>query len=548
MNAHYTNSIWGGGQLLAFSGIDGETNYLHALKLRTIFDGYGFEIMLDDPCCANPVIRYIAGVPDKIELTGDYFRFTKGDRVSSGVFIDCCNLLFEGDFEIQNVSGVDIMQNADRWLIAAKGFLHLTEPNRDIDAEIEKRAVFLDSLFDSERIPDTQPLIKACSQLKTQIYSPEGQIKHLWSTPDRWPHKQMWLWDSVFHSIGMRHCNPKLARDLINSVFDLQQKDGFIPLCGNPYEQHHLTQPPILGLGIKLVMESEPDEVWLADLSPKLARYIEWLMKNRDSTGEGLLQWYVGMNKNCRCGESGMDNSPRFNESLQLNAIDFNSYLAFECEFLSESLSQQQEYWHNHYLRICRLINKNLWNESLGFYVDYDLEHSRQSSILSSAGFLPLYCGAATPQQAAKLVQHLTDSETFGTSFRIPSIAKNNTSDYRKDMWKGPVWINMNCMILRGLERYGYHALATSIAQETIAELEKWYYHSGTFYEFYDDRQEDEPRKLERKGRSDDGQYHPMHQVLHDFGWTAAIYIDLKKTHQELYKNDTIISKSILIS
>ena len=45
------------------------------------------------------------------------------------------------------------------------------------------------------------------------------------STPDRY----MWLRNSVFHSLGMRHYDEKLAKEMIHAMFDLQQPDGLIP-------------------------------------------------------------------------------------------------------------------------------------------------------------------------------------------------------------------------------------------------------------------------------------------------------------------------------
>ena len=125
------------------------------------------------------------------------------------------------------------------------------------------------------------------------------------------------------------------------------------------------------------------------------------------------------------------------------------------------------------------------------------------------------------------MAAHLTDPETFGTPFRVPSIARKNVAAYKKDMWRGPVWTNINYMIALGLERYGYHELAKSIVQDTLREQEKFYLQFGTFFEFHDDRQELPPPELERKGKMEDGSYHPFHQVFHDYGWSGTLYIEM---------------------
>ena len=38
------HDIWSGGQLLAFSGIDGQTDFLNGLCLRTAMQGWTFEL------------------------------------------------------------------------------------------------------------------------------------------------------------------------------------------------------------------------------------------------------------------------------------------------------------------------------------------------------------------------------------------------------------------------------------------------------------------------------------------------------------------------
>jgi len=56
--------------------------------------------------------------------------------------------------------------------------------------------------------------------------------------------------------------------------------------------------------------------------------------------------------------------------------------------------------------------------------------------------------------------------------------------------------------------------------------IENGCYRYGTMFEFYDDRNEVDPPALLRKGSCNpaDG---PYHQVFHDYGWTATLYVDL---------------------
>ena len=523
-------NVWDYGQLLAFSGIDGVTDFYNGMCLRTARNEYAFELKNHDPEQKAKII-YCGNKPENIELTGDFFKFYSQDKISCGVLCDGWNIILDGNFKLVDTKEFyDSIEENGRILLGVKGKLNkdfLAESTEDL---IEKRAAFLKSNLPLTNLPESaiKTERKALSQIKTQVYYPEGIIKHYWSTPDRWPHRWMWLWDSVFHAIGMRHYNVQLARDFISSVFDVQTENGYVPLCACIDHIYPIrTQPPVLGLGMKLVNEVDPNPEWIATLAPKLEKYLEWLMANRDTDGAGLLEWAVEVNENCRSGESGMDNSPRFDDAIQLDAPDFNAYFASECEILAEFLPEKKDYWMGHHDRICQLMNERLWSNENSLYVDYNVVTNKRTDILASAGFLPLLCGAPTQEQASKMVEHLTNKSTFGTPLRVPSIAANNVQAYKKDMWRGPVWTNINYLIVLGLERYGYHSLAKSIVQDTLREQEKWYLECGTFFEFYDDRKEDSPRQLERKGKMPPGEFHPLMMPFHDYGWSGTLYLEM---------------------
>ena len=523
-------NVWDYGQLLAFSGLDGLTAYKDGLCMRTARQEIAFELKNIDPENKG-MIRYIGPQPEKTELTGDYFCFYADGHVSRGVFCDAWNVLLEGDFQLSSLEPYyEAQYGNNRILLAVKGRLQPEFLTSSIEKMADSRLQFLRSVPPLDNVSDATQIstAKALSQIKSQVYAPEGMIKHYWSTPDRWPHRHMWLWDSAFHAIGMRNYNPALARQLISAMFDIQQPDGFIPLSGCPFSFNEIrTQPPVLGLAMKLVNESESAPEWIAELAPKLEKYLEWLMRNRDTDGYGLLEWAIGANADCRSGESGMDNSPRFDGAIQLDAPDFNAYFASECEILAEFLPEKREYWLGHHDRICKLMNERLWSPEQGLYVDYDVAGNRRTDILASSGFLPLICGAPSQEQAEQMAAHLTNPETFGTPLRVPSIAAKNKEAYKKDMWRGPVWTNINFLISLGLERYGFHDLARSIVQDTLREQEKWYLEHGTFFEFYDDRKENSPRELERKGKMPEGEFHPLMMPFHDYGWSGTLYLEM---------------------
>ncbi len=524
MTTHILN-IWGPGQIIAYSGLDGQTDFEHGLVLRTTFSRDGFEIKL--PEAGGRIYVEPSDLHDPaLMLAGDFFQL----RSACGVLVDAWHLLMEGHVRVEPGAAVTVLQSGNRTLVGVSQFFnpaHLQLPVRELIAARQRE---LRSFPCPENLPEVaeKTLYKAFSQLKTQIYSPEGLIKQHWTTPDRWPHRRMWLWDSVFHAIGIRHLDAGLAREAVDAVLNMQREDGFIAHMMSPTGISNITQPPVMALGVWLVNEADNRPEWLAQAYPKLKAYLEWDMNNRDSDGFGLLEWYIEEHVDCRSGESGMDNSPRFDCAHQLDAADFNAFIALEFEIMAKIAAicnpAEQQIWQKRHETMCRKINERLWNDAQGFYVDYDLQLRQQSPILASSGFLPLICGAASEEQAARLAAHLQNPETFGTPLPVASIARSCGKYYSKDMWRGPVWTNLNWLIAYGLRRYGYEPEAQLLIDKTMREVEQTYLKFGVLFEFFDDRMEVEPPNLLRKGKNVPDTYF---QAFHDYGWTGTLYIDM---------------------
>lgn len=517
---------WDGGKLFAFSGVDGVTDYADGLVARSRFDTVAIDVLTPAKCS----LTFSLGIETENTVAGDWFEVGGTIR---GVFLDAWHLLVEGPCHVTcGADGVRILQSGGRTLVGTASHFDKANIEADLQKALAARRVWTTSLpppvATRERTPATYA--KAIAQMKTQVCSPEGAIQNRWTTPDRWPHRDMWLWDSAFHAIGLRHLDASLARDAITAVLNCQGDDGFIPHQMSPTWRSAVTQPPVLALGALLIHDVAPCADWLASIYPKLCAYVEWDMKNRDSDGAGLLEWCIEGDPLCRSGESGMDNSPRFNDSARIDAVDFNALLAGECEALATiakmtGRNEDALRWTAEHGRLCRLIRERLWSEEFKFFVDFDLEAGRQSAVLASSGFFPLVCGAATPEQAAHLVAALKHPRLFGTPVRIASIAACDLR-YSKDMWRGPVWVNVNWLVARGLVRYGYAAEAETLREETCRLIETWCAKYGTMFEFYDDRDEVDPPALLRKGSCAPGDS-PYHQVFHDYGWTATLYVDM---------------------
>jgi len=408
----------------------------------------------------------------------------------------------------------------------------------DIDACERKKLSFYESL--SLSVPDKYKTLatKCVSVMRTQLYSPEAEFDTIWSTPDRLPHKKLWLWDSVFHAIGHMHINPSLAEDLIHSIFIHQEPSGFIPHMAFINLVSNITQPPIIAWGSLKVYEKTKNKAFLEEVYSKNKRFLEWVRDNRkysdlSTTVNGELYiWNLTDDVNCRCDESGMDNSPRFDTDSPLCAIDYACFMANETECMAKiakelSLFEDEAMYHDWSRRIKEDINHTLYSESDGFYFDYDTKNHKLHKVWSIASFLPFFAGVCNEEQAGHLVDRLTDTMEFGTTFPVPSISLKD-STYGTDMWRGPVWINFNYMLIEGLFKYGFNELASDIRDKTIHYMNSWYEENGCIYEFYDSENKKAPSRLNRKGIPyEPYDFYVRYQTIRDYGWSSTLLFDL---------------------
>ena len=79
----------------------------------------------------------------------------------------------------------------------------------------------------------------------------------------------------------------------------------------------------------------------------------------------------------------------------------------------------------------------------------------------------------------------LTDSKKFWRMYGVPTLAADDSYYTPKGYWNGPVWIQWDYLIERGLLDYGYKneakEMVERVAANMIAQLKK----DHNFWEFY---------------------------------------------------------------
>lgn len=555
-----TPNVWGQGQLFAFSALDG--NSFAGEDFVGTLSGDKIGIRFHTKVIRELAVLKVAGLePEFQTVASDLIRIRTNAGTITVIYADTHTVIgkvaghaqvavmVEGSHTVRKKSGLELHNTCDGEFTAlARDGEHFaftygkTEDAAirkaqngillDIEKAVQKKLSFFDKHHLDEDHPYATMYAKCASVMKSQLYSPEGRFQRIWSTPDRLPHKNLWLWDSVFHAIGHRNLDPRLAEDLILAVLDCQAEDGFIPHMASVQSISSITQPPVIAWGAWLVYEKSRNRQFLKTVWEANKRFLLWCSRCRRDTDEELYTWLTGSDVHCRCDECGMDNSPRFDAHTRLQAIDFSCFMANDVRFMAKIASELEDpegetQFTTWYKQIREDINHKLWCKEDRFYYDYDLQKDGLHKVSSVASFLPLFAGICTPEQAKLLAGHLQDPETFGTAYPIPSISKKDRT-FGSDMWRGPVWINYNYMILAGLREYGYDVLVDKIRNKTLQLLHQWYLKKGTIFEFYDSENRCAPNEQNRKGPVfEPYDFMVRFQAIRDYGWSCTLCLDM---------------------
>lgn len=326
-----------------------------------------------------------------------------------------------------------------------------------------------------------------------------------------------------------------------------------------------ITMPPIHAFAVLKIYENAQDKrdvlPFLKWIYPKLMALHRYLYRERNPEGEGLVcirhPWESGMDNSPgwdpileridlaaegipeyrrRDTERGVDAGMRPSK----RAYDYFVYLVDlfrrarydekvitrECPFLvcdplfnailcasnealgrigdilGESADEPREW----YALTARSLGARLFNGERGIFSAYDLRTGSLIDLDTASGFMPLFGGAASAAQADKIYEYL-DSRSFcalqqGNCFTVPSYDTQKEGFQRENYWRGPVWLNINWMLLLGLRRYGFNQKADSLARDIIQLPIRF-----GFYEYYD---------------SFDGRGYGSRE----FSWSAALFID----------------------
>lgn len=146
---------------------------------------------------------------------------------------------------------------------------------------------------------------------------------------------------------------------------------------------------------------------------------------------------------------------------------------------------------------------EQLWDAYTGQYYSRNFATHKLIKIPTIATLLPLYAGSITDERAEHIVKILKNQHSFSSKFPVPTVPVNSEWFKPNMYWQGPTWVNMNWLIIEGLQRYGYDKEAEQLREKTLKLVRE-----KGFNEYFS--------PLDGKPAG-----------VENFSWTAALTIDL---------------------
>ncbi|OGO41866.1 MAG: hypothetical protein A2W36_04340 [Chloroflexi bacterium RBG_16_58_14] len=330
-------------------------------------------------------------------------------------------------------------------------------------------------------------------------------------TPSKLHYVGVWQWDAFFHSLAYRYTDRRLAQDQLRILLDHQREDGMIPDAVHdeglvthltfPVEAD-VTKPPLLAWAAWKLYEQDQDDEFLEEIYEPIVRWNWWWFEKNDLDRNGLCEYQHPFS-------SGLDDSPLWDEGMPVESPDLNTYLCLQQEILAKiadtiGLKEDARMWEERAQEMNERMLKKMWDAKSGFF--WARRNGVPIRVRTPFSLFPLLTGRLPAKVTQRLVDHLTRPEEFWSRYPVPTVARIDHHYSPEQMWRGPTWVNVNYLLIEGLQKSGYGELAKELSHRTLALINA----QDDIYEYYN---------------PETGANPPNAASI--FGWSSAVFIDL---------------------
>jgi hypothetical protein len=375
----------------------------------------------------------------------------------------------------------------------------------------------------------------AFNLMRQCMMPPEGKARHNYYLYSREP---TWGWGhagQVFHEslamLAYAFLDPSSALHSQRLYMDRQWANGYIEYRAGPYldatnftRGDFTSSAPWFNYENWKLYRHTGNRRFLHQAYESGQQFYRWWQNHRDQDSDGLAEWG---------GHAVLESVRDANVAVwkdvgwpsNFEAPELNAMLVKEAEALAKMAkalgdSTGHRYWQKEANARSEAIRKTFWDEETGFFyyvdrTDHDFTFSETGDLKRQEiiGFMPLWAGVASDEQAQKLVETMTDTTAFWRPYGLPSLAANDPFYDSQGYWNGPVWIQWQYLIMNGLLDYGYDDVARRLTDRVLSNVIRQLETTHTFWEFY----------------SPDAHWGGHHQTYIWTGIVARMLIDLHR-------------------
>ena len=345
-------------------------------------------------------------------------------------------------------------------------------------------------------------------------------------------YNELYYWDSYFMVQGMLDEEHKdLVLGILDDLVYLFERFKIIPNASRLYLTSR-SQPPFLTSFIWDVYDTyDLDEKWLGRMIKVAeAEYNTVWMGTRKPNArqvyKGLSRYYdFNYLHDIAETESGWDMTTRFGrKALNFVPADLNALLyKYEMDFARyhrlKDNKRTAAKWEVAAKYRKNVMNGLMWSNLRGVYFDYNYAKEKRGTVSSLASYYPMWAGMVDKKQAEQMVKALRRFEHRGglattdgqvLNQMVPGVVAPGAMPTQ---WAFPNgWAPLHFIVIKGLQRYGYHEDAQRIALKWLKTNLDWFNKNGIFLEKYNVVSPDKPPA---KG---------VYPSQTGFGWTNAVF------------------------
>jgi alpha,alpha-trehalase len=354
--------------------------------------------------------------------------------------------------------------------------------------------------------------------------------------------RMFFYWDTYFTSLGLiRDGYSDLTCDNAETMFYLIETLGFVPnytFVGHDYR----SQPPVAALQVGLCLPFRQNRAWRERAYRALkTEYIFWMSQRVFADGlnhygnhaypKQIAEFEQVISSRLPSlpsdpvarkrlvvhavaeAESGWDFSPRWDRCCEdWASVDLNSLLYIEereaAELARDLNNGEEPTWRERMETRRTLMNRWLWDDQRGLFVDYDEARRERNPRITAASFFPLFAGIAAEKQAVRSAAALAGLITdHGVDTCLPSIQP------QVYQWDSPnLWPPLQWIAVKGLLESGQRNLAVTIAKGYIATVAANFQRTHKLWEKYN----------ARTGGIDVKNEYDMPAMM---GWSAGVFL-----------------------